>query len=246
MSRARAGVAGREIVVASDRAAVARLAADRFALAAQNAIAARGRFAVALAGGDTPRALYAELGRRTDIQWENVDLFWGDERAVPADHPDSNYNLAHTAFLASSPAQRARVHRMPADSTDLDEAALEYENELRQLLGTPPRLDLVLLGLGEDGHTLSLFPGQPAVAERARYVVATPAPRIAPRLTLTFAALDAAGAALFLVTGAAKAAILARVLAPPVGNEPLPAQQVVLRDGRVTWLVDRAARPTPA
>src|SRR5262249_25702941 len=136
---------------------------------------------------------------------------------------------------------RARVYRMPADAADLDEAALEYEQTLCRVLGTPPRLDVALLGLGEDGHTASLFPGQPALAERERWVVATPAPRIAPRLPLTLGAVAQARAVFFVVTGATKAPILARVLAGD-GDATLPAQRVAPRDGRVSWFVDRAAR----
>jgi 6-phosphogluconolactonase len=230
-----------EVLVLEDASAVATTVAARIAAAAVQASRSHRRFSLALAGGETPRATYAALGRRDDVNWTLVDLFFGDERAVPPDHPESNYAMVQSSLLVHPGPARARVYRMPADAADLDEAALEYESTLCRVLGTPPRLDVVLLGLGEDGHTASLFPGQPALAESERYVVATPAPHIAPRLTVTFAALAQARAIFFVVTGAAKAPILARALAGD-GDAALPAQRVALRDGRVTWFVDRAAR----
>src|SRR5262249_3075784 len=145
-------------------------------------------------------------------------------------------------LLAQPAVAAARIYRMPADGADLDDAAATYEATLRRTLGAPPALDLVLLGLGEDGHTASLFPGQPAVEETSRLVVATPAPRTAPRLTLTIAALGAARGLLFLVAGESKAAILARVLNASATDEPLPARRVATSNPHTIWLVDRAAR----
>jgi len=239
------GAGPRELVIVRDAAAVARAAAERVAAAAHEAAGARRRFALALAGGSTPRAAYELLGARTDIDWAQVDLFWGDERAVPFDHPDSNYGMVQDALLVHPAVQAARVYRMPVDSHDLDAAAHDYDSTLRRVLGTPPCFDVVLLGLGEDGHTASLFPGQSAIDEEERYVVATAAPRIAPRLTLTRPALRAARTLVFLVTGAAKQAPLAQILSA-TGTVALPAARVAREAARVTWIVDRAARGATA
>src|SRR5262249_37334483 len=167
--------------------------------------------------------------------------FFGDERAVAPDHPDSNFRMVRDTLLAHPAARAARVYRMPADAADLDEAAAEYEATLRRALGPPAVLDLVLLGLGADGHTASLFPHGRALEEAERRVVATPAPRIAPRLTLTLPALDAARALLFLVAGAAKAAVLELVLHGGDAADDLPARRVARGNPRTAWLVDRAA-----
>jgi|CXWL01.1.fsa_nt_gi 6-phosphogluconolactonase len=240
-----AGPGPRELVIVRDAAAVARVAAERVAAAAHEAVRAQRRFALALAGGSTPRAAYELLGARTDIDWAHVDLFWGDERAVPFDHPDSNYQMACESLLAHAAVLAARVYRMPVDSHDLDAAAHDYDATLRRVLGTPPCFDVVLLGLGEDGHTASLFSGQSAIDEEERYVVATAAPRIAPRLTLTRPVLRAARTLLFLVAGAAKKVPLAQILD---GTDAMttPAARVAREAARVTWIVDRAARGTTA
>jgi 6-phosphogluconolactonase len=233
-----------EVHVEPDPDAVARAASAAIAACAADAIALRGRFALALTGGDTPRATYGALAARTDVDWRRCELFFGDERAVPPDHPDSNYRMVQETLLATPAAAAARLHRMPAEAADLDAAARDYERLLCALLGTPPRLDLVLLGLGTDGHVASLFPAHAALRERRRFVVATPAPSLAPRLTLTLAALDAARAVIFLVTGAHKAAIVRRVLYGAETPGEVPAQAVAARAGRVVWFVDRAAAPT--
>lgn len=235
----------RELVIVKDAAAVARAAVERIAHAAQEAHRAGRRFALALSGGATPRAAYELLAARGDIDWSQVDLFWGDERAVPLDHPDSNYNMVCETLLADAGPRLARIYRMPVDWPDLDAAAHEYDATLRRVLGTPPRFDLVLLGLGEDGHTASLFPGQAALDETERYVVATAAPRIAPRLTLTRPALRAAHVLLFMVAGALKQAPLAAIL-DAKGGPDSPAARVAREAARVVWIVDRAARGTTA
>jgi 6-phosphogluconolactonase len=232
-----------DVRVQADADGVAAAAALAIADAARNAIATRGRFALALSGGDTPRATYRVLARRTEIDWPAWELFFGDERSVPPDDPASNFRAVRDTLLATPAANAARVHRMPADAADPEAAAREYEALLRRRLGDPPRFDVVLLGLGHDGHVASLFPQHAALAERERFVVATPAPTYGPRLTLTFAALAAARAVFFLVTGAGKAAILSRVLRPPPDPMTLPAQGIAPDDGRVIWFVDRAAAP---
>ncbi|HEX9049135.1 MAG TPA: 6-phosphogluconolactonase, partial [Anaeromyxobacter sp.] len=231
----------------ADAEEVARAAAEEVALAAARADAARGRFTLALAGGSTPRRLYALLADarapfRARVPWERTHVFFGDERPVPPEHPDSNYRMAREALLDRVPV--ASVHRIPGE----DPAAAEaYEDELRRFFevppgGPPPRLDLVLLGLGEDGHTASLFPGSPALDERARWVVSPFVERLGTRrTTLTLPILDRARAVVFLATGAGKAGALARVLAAAPGAAPLPAARVRPDAGAVVWIVDRAA-----
>lgn len=233
-----------EVVVLPDADAVAEAAAERIATTLATALAERRRASIALAGGTTPRGAYARLAAREDLDWSRIDFFWGDERAVPPEHPESNYRMARSALLDRIAVPEVRVHRMPADAADLDMAAREYEARLRAVLDAPPCIDLVLLGLGADGHVASLFPHHAAVAERRRWVVATPAPAIAPRLTFTFAVIGAARQVLGLASGTAKRAALARALGPPLDPMTCPAQGV--RGGRVTWLVDRDAMPEPA
>lgn len=231
----------------ADAEEVARAAAEEVALAAARADAARGRFTLALAGGSTPRRLYALLADarapfRARVPWERTHVFFGDERPVPPEHPDSNYRMAREALLDRVPV--ASVHRIPGE----DPAAAEaYEDELRRFFevppgGPPPRLDLVLLGLGEDGHTASLFPGSDALGERRRWVAAPLVARLGVhRLTLTLPVLDRAREVLFLVAGADKAEALARVLAPAAGAPALPAALVRPEAGPPRWIVDLAA-----
>jgi 6-phosphogluconolactonase len=231
----------------ADGEALARDAAEAVAAAAVRAVAARGRFTLALSGGSTPRRLYALLADpaapfRASVPWARTHLFFGDERPVPPDHPDSNYRMAREALLAHVPV--ASVHRIRGE----DPAAAEaYEAELRAFFGVPPagappRLDLVLLGLGPDGHTASLFPGSEALDERVRWVLSPFVARFGTRrTTLTLPVLDRARAVLFLVAGADKAPALAQALAPSPGAEPLPAARVRPDDGTMLWLVDQAA-----
>lgn len=186
---------------------------------------------LALAGGRTPRALYERLVG-ADLPWAEMDICFGDERCVPPTHPDSNYRMAHEALLRTVPA---RVHRMCGERCDPE----AYEHELRALFGEgEPAFDLVLLGLGVDGHTTSLFPGDPALEERERWVVRVER-RDHARLTLTLPVLSAARLALFLVTGAEKREPLRRLLA----GEPIPAARVAAQ--RVLVLADVAAAPPP-
>ncbi|HEX6129701.1 MAG TPA: 6-phosphogluconolactonase [Candidatus Limnocylindria bacterium] len=236
----------RRFEILADPEAVAAATADRLVAAGRNAIRRRGRFVVALTGGSTPLAVCPLLvvpPRVRMLDWSRVEFFFGDERAVPPDHPESNYNTARLALLDYLPRVRMeQVHRMPADEDDLDAAARGYEEELRTVIGGDPipRLDLVWLGMGADGHTASLFPGSTALEERERLVVATWAPGPAAwRMTLTYPVLNAAREAMFVVTGADKADALARVRD---GTDPPPAAGV--RAGRTLWLVDRAAAGT--
>lgn len=228
---------------------LARAAADEVAAAASRAVAERGRFAVALAGGSTPRRLYELLADRREpwrarIPWDRTHVFFGDERHVPPDHPDSNYRMASEALLAHVPV--ASVHRMRGEDP-AEDAARSYEAELARFFGAdlggpPPSLDLVLLGLGHDGHTASLFPGSVALRERQRWVVAPFVdPLAARRITLTLPVLDRAREALFLVSGPDKADAMARVFAARPAGDPPPAARVRPRAGALVWIADEAA-----
>ena len=202
-------------------------------------------FRVALSGGSTPRLVYPlllEPSRRDAVEWEAVEFFWGDERAVPPDHPESNFGVAYGMLISQLPDVRPdRIHRMPAEAPDLDAAALTYESELRLAFGArgdqPPAFDLIWLGMGPDGHTASLFPASAGLEERRRWVIANFAPaQDAWRMTLTFPVLNAGRGVLFVVTGADKADALREIRA---GGSDLPAAHV---DGeQVEWIVDAAA-----
>ncbi|MDQ2959842.1 MAG: 6-phosphogluconolactonase [Candidatus Dormibacteraeota bacterium] len=198
------------------------------------------RFAIALAGGSTPRFLYEALATsafRGDIDWGRWHVFFGDERAVGADNPASNYRLAHDTLLVKVGVPDARVHRMEAERPDLDAAGAEYSALLERERGAPPRLDVVLLGLGTNGHTASLFPGTPAldvVDAWATRGVADYEP--VDRITMTAPAINAAAHVAFLVTGGGKAEALRGVAAGTV-----PAALVRPRDGDLTWFLDEAA-----
>jgi 6-phosphogluconolactonase len=235
------------------REALFEAAADRIATAAAAAIRRSGRFHLALSGGSTPRGLYALLAsdpHAARIEWPRVHVFWGDERCVAADDPASNQRMAREALLDHVPVPSAQVHAIRGDQEPTAEAA-RYEQELREAFATPAgpprsaadaRFDLVLLGLGEDGHTASLYPGSPAVREPRRWVLAERAPKLSAwRITLTPLVINAASVVVFLVSGREKAAILRRVLCEPRQSEPLPAQAIRPRDGELHWLVDAAA-----
>ncbi len=235
-----------EVRVLDGPAEVARAAAEEWRARALAAVAGSGRFAVALAGGATPGRLYALLADaaapyRAALPWAATHVFFGDERPVPPDHPESNYGMARDALLARVPIPPANVRRMRGEE-EPEAAARAYEDELRAFFGPSPRFDLALLGMGPDGHTASLFPGSPALDETARLAVAPFVPALGTgRITLTLPALDAASRVVFLVSGAAKAKALARVLSGERGPGALPAARVRPREGSVLWLVDRAA-----
>ena len=231
------------VTVARDAEALMSAAALRVATLCEAAIQRHGRFTWALAGGSTPRRLYGLLARPpfvSNVDWSRVEFFWGDERCVPPDHPDSNYRMARETLLDVIRPDPARVHRMLGEETP-KAAALAYETELHDSFGLragspPPSFDLILLGMGADGHTASLFPHSPALRETQRWVTADP---LAERLTLTRPVLNAGAHVLFLVSGANKAARLKHVLAGP--DEGLPAQRIRPERGRLEWLVDTAA-----
>ncbi len=230
--------------------------ADRLALAAARliseraraAIAERGRFSIALAGGSTPRGAYLLLAGhpfREEIDWRNVDVFFGDERCVPPDHADSNYKMAREALLSKVSIPASRVHRVEGERDDLGVVAREYAATLVRVLGgseaDPPRLDLALLGIGDDGHTASIFPDQVALA-RGPALVARVKPASKPewRVSLTLPVLNAARDVVFLVAGGAKKDVV-RSIVRNDRDPPYPAALVRPSGGRLTFLLDRAA-----
>jgi 6-phosphogluconolactonase len=232
------------LIVVPDPAALASAAAERLVAAAGAAIERRGRFAVALSGGSTPRALYAELATRfgSRIDWSRVHLFWGDERNVPPDHPDSNFGMAREALLRHLAIPEANVHRIRGEA-DPSRAADDYQDMLIDFFGGEPRFDMVLLGMGDDGHTASLFPSTTAIWEPSdRYCAATFVDKLdAWRVTLTAGAINTAEQVVFLVAGAAKAGRLREVLRGAFRPNELPAQLIRPTQGQVVWLVDQAA-----
>ncbi len=238
-----------DLAILPDLASAAQVAADRVASRCARAIEARGECAIALAGGDTPRALYGYLATpptRDRIAWGRVRIFWGDERGVAPEDPRSNFRMAQETLLSRVPVPADRIHRMPADHPDLEAAAEAYAALLREHLPAAPdgwpRFDLVLLGLGEDAHTASLFPGSPVLEETRRAVVAYTVPHLGmSRMTLTLPVLNHAGEVLFLVSGAQKAQALWAVLEGPRDPDRVPAQGIRPAGGRVVWVVDAAA-----
>jgi 6-phosphogluconolactonase len=211
---------------------------------AHDAIALRGRFTLVLAGGQTPRALYRRLASpamRERIAWASVHVFWGDERYVPHSDPLSNVRMAREALLDHVPCPPDQVHPMPTSMASADEAALAYERTLRQFFGpAPPVFDLVLLGLGADGHTASLFPHSPALRESTRQVLAVTAAADPPvRLTLTLPPLIGATRIFVVAAGADKHAALGHVLAPGADADRYPAAALRAANGRLTWWVAR-------
>jgi 6-phosphogluconolactonase len=236
----------RTIEVLATPADLYRGAAEEFVRLGRSAIGAQGRFAVALSGGSTPRNLYSLLPENyADFAWARTFFFFGDERHVPPDHPDSNYRMVNEALLAKIPIPAENVHRVRAENPDAAAAALEYEEELRHFFeldpGELPRFDLILLGLGPEGHTASLFPDSEALKEHSRLVVANWVAKLnANRITFTLPVLNRAAEAMFLASGAEKADIVRQVLR---GNAapPLPAQRVLPDDGKLLWMLDEAA-----
>jgi len=244
----------REIIICRDVDELNRKAAEQFVALAGAANARRGRFAVALSGGSTPTALYALLVSaeyRNRLDWSRVHLFWGDERCVPPDHPESNFRMVQESLLSKVEIPRENIHRM-AGEKDPQAAAADYENELRRFFSPPqdgvPRFDLIYLGLGEDGHTASLFPGTAALSENQNWVTIAYVGRLqAHRLTLTLPVINAAAQITFLVSGKSKRAIVKQLLGADVDSSILPAAKVSPTDGRLTWLITQdAAEEIPA
>lgn len=235
---------GVDVKILPDKAALAQAAAQEFHQLAEAAVQERGRFSVALSGGNTPRAIYSLLASaHKELPWDRIHVFFGDERHVPPDHPDSNFRMANESLLSKVPIPENNVHRVRAE-LDADAAAAEYEQELVNFfhLGNHdwPRFDLIDLGIGEDGHTASLFPGSNALTETSCRVVANWVEKFKTfRITLTFPVLNHAAEVVFLVSGADKAHILNEILRP--GAQKYPAQSVNPENGRLLWLVDQDA-----
>lgn len=233
------------IEVVSDAEAVSLAAAQRVVDAAQRAIAQRGHFSIALSGGSTPKRLYQHLASdafRDQIDWSNVSIFFGDERSVAPDHEEANYRMACEAMLDQLPLSSGQIHRMQGELSDLDQAAANYAEALRQLpeKNGLPQFDLVLLGMGDDGHTASLFPGTTALTEQDKTVVALDVPQLnTRRITLSYPVINNACQVMLLVAGENKAARLEEVLvSAPAGRYPV---QGVMPQGELIWLLDQGA-----
>ena len=240
------------LTIARDADDLAERAAGRFLQAGADAISQSRRFIAALSGGSTPEKLYALLaqpGTAARLDWQQCDFFLGDERFVPPDDPRSNYALVRRTLLAPGTVPADRVYAVPVQSATADAAAAAYEVTLATVFGArdrrqPPRLDLILLGLGDDGHTASLFPHAPSLAVRDRWVVGSPPGTLPPpveRITLTYPVLNAARRVIFLVSGEKKAAVLQELLEGQPRPEERPAAGVRPVEGTVEWLVDEAA-----
>ena len=235
---------GVDIKILPNNTALAQAAAQEFHRAAEAAIQEHGRFSIALSGGNTPRTVYSLLAsEHQQLPWDRIHIFFGDERHVPPDHPDSNFRMATESLLSKVPIPEQNIHRIHAE-LDAEAAAAEYEQQLVNFfhLGNQemPRFDLIFLGIGEDGHTASLFPGSKALSEMSRRVVANWVEKFKTfRITLTFPVLNHAAEVVFLVSGADKGKILSEVLRPGAPN--YPAQTIQPEDGRLLWLVDEDA-----
>ena len=237
-----------EILVFDDPLSLAEAAAQAIVEVAREAVQTRGRFTVALAGGSTPRATYERLAQpplRDRVPWDRTWVFFGDERGVGPQHPDSNFHMADAALLSKVAIPAEQVARIRGEADDPEAAASEYARRLAEVFeskrGELPRFDLILLGMGVDGHTASLFPGSPVLKEVFRPVAAVhaAAAAIPQRFTFTFPLLNAAAQVMFLVEGPEKAKVVKAVLGDP--GSALPAALVRPTDGRLTWRLDRAA-----
>ena len=222
-----------------------RAAAEEFVRVGRAAIAEHGRFTVALSGGSTPRSLYSLLANKyADFPWSQTFLFFGDERHVPPDHSDSNYRMVNEALLSKVPVPAGNVYRVPAENPDAAASAAAYEERLRRFFQLRPdefpRFDLILLGLGTDGHTASLFPDSDGLKEQSRLVLANWVEKFKThRITFTFPVLNHAANVMFLASGADKAEMVRQVLEGE-NTPPFPAQQVQ-PDGKLLWMLDDAA-----
>ena len=223
-------------------------AAEEVVRAANDAVAERGRFTIALSGGSTPKNLFNLLATnaRTVLPWDRMFFFFGDERHVPPTDPESNYHMADESLLSKVPVPPGNVFRIPAENPDAAAAAAAYEKTLQKFFalqpGQFPVFDLILLGMGPDGHTASLFPGTAGLQEKSRLVIANWVEKFkTSRITLTLPVLNAARCVTFLVSGTGKAPALHAVLDSDAPGEQYPSKLVRPTDGKLIWLVDRAA-----
>ena len=242
--------ATRSIEVLANAADLFHAAAEEFVQVARAAIGAQGRFTVALSGGSTPKALYSLLAANyAEFVWNRVFLFFGDERHVPPTDADSNYRMVNESLLTKIAIPAENVFRVPAENPDAAAAASDYETQLRRFFelrpedrpGEFPRFDLILLGMGSDGHTASLFPDSAALDEQSRLVVANWVAKFnTHRITFTFPVLNRAAEVVFMASGADKANMLHQVLEAK-NTPPLPSQRVQPADGKLLWMLDEAA-----
>lgn len=240
-----------ELVVLADAEALAREAAERFVRITSAAVEERGTASVALSGGSTPKRmgeLLATPDLRDRVRWERLEIFWGDERWVLEASPESNAGVARRTFLDRVPIPPTQIHTFATEGIDPDLSAVAYAARIRTIVGPAdpaaglPRFDLVLLGMGDDGHTASIFPGTAALHEETALVVANPVPKLdAVRLTFSAPLINNAREIVFLIGGAGKAETLAAVLVGSERPTELPSQRIRPTAGRLTWLVDRAA-----
>lgn len=243
--------ASRELRVVPDPPALAQAAAEEFAALASSAVRENGRFTVALSGGSTPKSLYSLLAANYPdrLPWNKMFFFWGDERHVPPDDAESNYRMAHLALLSKVPVPAGNIFRVLGENPDAARAAEIYEQTLRRFFNVPPgsfpRFDLILLGMGSDGHTASLFPGTTGWQDTSRLVVANWVEKFKThRITLTLPVLNRAAVVTFLVSGGDKAETLREVLEGGQSPELFPSKMIHLTNGKLIWLVDRAAAST--
>jgi 6-phosphogluconolactonase len=234
-----------ELQIVADAAALYHTAAEEFSSRAEAAISDHGRFSVALSGGNTPRGVYAELAaqKKNSLPWNKIYVFFGDERHVPPEDPESNYRMARESLLSKVPIPEENVHRVLAE-LPAPAAAVQYEMDIRTFFHLPagafPRFDLVFLGLGDDGHTASLFPGSQALHEQSRIVVANFVEKFnGYRITFTYPVLNHASQVVFLVSGKSKAQIVKEIFTSHEGS--YPAQGVRPENGRTLWMADKDA-----
>ena len=238
------------IKIVADAEAMCRAAAETLVEHIRETLRTRNVYSIALSGGSTPRRLYALLAKdavfRDQIPWDRIHFFWGDERHVPPDHPESNYHMAFEAMLSRLPIPAANIHRIRGEDPDADRAAADYAQETRQFFkietGQIPRFNCVLLGMGADGHTASLFPGTAALEETQRLVVANWVEKFQSfRITVTIPVFNNAERIIFLVSGQEKANTLKSVLTPRGGSGLYPVQRIRPEHGQRIWLIDTAA-----
>jgi 6-phosphogluconolactonase len=232
--------------VLTDPPAVFAAAAVEFLQRARTAVQGSGQFTVALSGGSTPRNLYSLLATQSEVPWGQIRFFFSDERHVPPDSPDSNFRMAYESLFSRAPIPQENIFRVPAEIPDADTAAQSYEQTLRQFFHLEeddlPRFDLILLGLGPDGHTASLFPGTAALHEDERLVAANWVEKFKTwRITFTYPVLNNSAAVLFMATGAGKQETLLQVLQGEPDPETYPSQGIKPTNGSLIWLVDQAA-----
>ncbi len=238
----------KELVVCSDAEELNRRTAEQFVRLATESVEATGRFTVALSGGSTPKALYSLLAGQIFqplVPWSSVYFFWGDERCVPPDHPESNYGMARVTMLEKVPVPTENVYRVPTEEGNAQRVAAAYERILRTFFvlneGQQPRFDLILLGMGEDGHTASLFPGTAALQETGTVTANDIQKSGTHRITLTIPAINQAAHIVFMVSGPSKTSVLQEVLEGQYQPTRLPSQSIQPVEGKLIFLLDRAA-----